>query len=121
MVNNSLTFALGPRLLCPGDEDSPDKDGDDETQDDDTEDEQGEPQEDGDENIIDEETTLLPRHHVHKANKIGFKYWKKGNERWERLPPWALHISFSMRLLLALLLALSSVSFHLSTGCFSMI
>lgn len=93
MVKNCLTFALGPRLLRPGDEDTPDKDDDNEGGESDNEgDENGQQrrsQTDGHDDIIDEHSTLLPRHHVRKANGLGLNAWKKGKQQWERLPPWA--------------------------------
>ncbi|KAF2751248.1 hypothetical protein M011DRAFT_395156 [Sporormia fimetaria CBS 119925] len=89
MVNNSLTFALGPRLLGSKGEG---EDGENENSD-------GEDGEDGDDeqgsnsdDIIDEETTLLPRHQVHQANRAGRRAYKKGHAQWERLPPWAQNV-----------------------------
>jgi predicted permease len=86
MVNNSLTFALGPRLLRPGDEDAPDKEENEQNEDSDEEEEQEQPE---DRDMIDEETTLLPQHHVRKANSFGLRAYKAGQKHLERLPPWA--------------------------------
>lgn len=89
MVSNSLTFALGPRLLRPSDEDAPDE-GDD--------DQNSEGEEDGGENgemergpdgLIDEETTLLPNRVACHTNVMERRGYRK-IERWlEKLPPWA--------------------------------
>ena len=88
MISNSLTFALGPRLLKPSDEDAPEDDK--EQEDDDSVSEEGESgMERGPDGIIDEETTLLPEHHVRDANRVGRRGYKKGRKYWERLPPWA--------------------------------
>jgi predicted permease len=84
MVSNSLTFALGPRLLKPGDEDAPD--GDDEHNDGDDADGENR-QADGE--IIDEETSLLPHHHVIMFNRASKKGYQHGKERWANLPSWA--------------------------------
>lgn len=90
LVNNSLTFALGPRLLKPGDEDAPDKDDESNDGSEDEEDEQD--QADGNHDLIDEETTLLPSHQVHSANKYGKKAYWKGRKHWDNLPSWAQSI-----------------------------
>ncbi|KAF2277036.1 uncharacterized protein EI97DRAFT_375477 [Westerdykella ornata] len=92
-VNNSLTFALGPRLLRPGDEDAPDEEGNNEGGErgnqGDQDGQQERSQTDGYDDIIDEHTTLLPRHNVRRANAVGLDTWKIGKEQWERLPQWA--------------------------------
>ncbi|KAF2015281.1 hypothetical protein BU24DRAFT_441096 [Aaosphaeria arxii CBS 175.79] len=89
MVSNSLTFALGPRLLRPGDEDAPDddetSDSDDNNNDDDEEEQSnllpGE--------LIDEETSLLPSRLVHHTNHHARKTYLTTNKRFQRLPPWS--------------------------------
>jgi predicted permease len=94
MVSNSLTFALGPKLLKPGDEDAPDEDSEDEEEDEqEPSDAQDQEQENGNHNVIDEETTLLPRHHVVRhVNRWGLAGYKKGQRRWKNLPTWAQDI-----------------------------
>lgn len=92
MVSNSMTFALGPRLLSPGDEDAPSKDDDDKdgesgSSEDGSYDEEGESQRNRD--LIDEETTLLPQHHVRKINQLGNRGRGSGHRQWDRLPSWA--------------------------------
>jgi predicted permease len=93
MVSNSLTFALGPRLLRPGDEDSSDAENDadsgDESRGSDSEEEQEQSQGDENRDLIDEETSLLPQHQVRKANWVGQKAYNGGRARLERLPSWA--------------------------------
>jgi predicted permease len=88
MISNSLTFALGPRLLKPGDEDAPsdqeEDNGDDEQANGDDEDEM-EPGPDG---IIDEETTLLPRQFVKPTNRIEKRGFLKTQKWYNGLSPW---------------------------------
>jgi hypothetical protein len=89
MVSNSLTFALGPRLLRPSDEDSPDEDVDkDEDEDEEGEDEDGNAMERGPDGIIDEETSLLPQRLIRHANHVERRGYR-GTLAWmDRLPPW---------------------------------
>lgn len=95
MVSNSLTFALGPRLLSIGDEDAPDDEDKDEDQGSGSEqphsqdEEQGESHRADHEGIIDEETSLLPERFVRKANRLGEQGYRRGHRQWERLPAWA--------------------------------
>lgn len=84
MVSNSLTFALGPKLLRMGDDDSAESDGGN-----DSDNEAGEDGDDGDQDLIDEETTLLPTNHARRANKASSRAYGKMYRYWERLPPWA--------------------------------
>jgi nitrate reductase NapE component len=92
LVSNSLTFALGPRLLGSAGEDGgsdENEDGEDNQADGeqtDGADERSRPDED---HIIDEETTLLPHHHVVKVNWAGYQGYQHGHHYWKRLPPWA--------------------------------
>ena len=73
MVSNSLTFALGPRLL----EEEPDSDGGNDDEEGNEDEDAEEENDEGNGDIIDEETTLLPRHQVRQANKAGLEaYWK---------------------------------------------
>jgi predicted permease len=88
MVSNSLTFALGPRLLRPGDEDAPDdedgKDGDeDEEQEDDDE-----GMEHGPDGLIDEETTLLPQRLVRPTNRVERKGYLRTQKWYNGISPW---------------------------------
>lgn len=91
MVSNSLTFALGPRLLKPSDEDAPDedKDGEERENGDEEGDEEGEnDMERGPDGFIDEETSLLPEQRVRDANHAERRGYRKGRKYWKRLPPW---------------------------------
>jgi predicted permease len=85
MVSNSLTFALGPRLLRPSDEDAPDED--------DKEDEESDGEEDGMERgpdgIVDEETSLLPHRAVRPINRLERRGYRRTMQWIENLPPWA--------------------------------
>lgn len=94
MVSNSLTFALGPRLLKPSDEDAPDADTDGEAADEENEDGSGDEDdmERGPDGIIDEETTLLPAQRVRDANHAGRKGYRTGRKYWKRLPPWSQEV-----------------------------
>lgn len=137
MVSNSLTFALGPRLLQPHEEDAPEgwKEGEDKVdnkhpgasngypyiqREDDEEnapetstggenDNDSDSQNDGHveqraaeeeqqhdwthqealQEVIDEETTLLPRVWVRKSHEAGNEASRKGKTWWDRLPSWA--------------------------------
>jgi hypothetical protein len=87
MVSNSLTFALGPRLLRPSDEDAPGEDDNGHADEDDG----GEGEDTmvrGPDGIIDEETSLLPQRLVRHTNHVERRgYW--GTLRWtEGLPQW---------------------------------
>ncbi|KAJ4363679.1 hypothetical protein N0V83_009975 [Neocucurbitaria cava] len=93
MVSNSLTFALGPRLLKPGDEDAPDDKEDREVE----EEEQDEGEEDGEngdiergpDGVINEHTSLLPQRIVHPTNRVEKKSYLKTRNWYNDLPPWA--------------------------------
>ncbi|KAF2864732.1 auxin efflux carrier [Massariosphaeria phaeospora] len=90
MVSNSLTFALGPRLLRPNDEDAPEHE---DTEEDDAQDDQGDGEgsdmERGPDGVIDEDTSLLPQRLVRHTNRTGRRAYNKGQRRWENLSPWA--------------------------------
>jgi predicted permease len=90
MVSNSLTFALGPRLLKPGDEDSPEsEDGDDEPeQDGQAEDADSSDIERGPDGIVNEETSLLPRRMVKQANRVEKSGYFKTRNWYKGLSPW---------------------------------
>lgn len=96
MVSNSLTFALGPRLLRPSDEDAPDSSGPERNgtteNDDRTDGEQGDANGDierGPDGIINERTSLLPRHLVRKTNRAEKKGYLKTKDWYNKLRPWA--------------------------------
>ncbi|KAI8942269.1 hypothetical protein NX059_000348 [Plenodomus lindquistii] len=93
MVSNSLTFALGPRLLKPGDEDAPDNEDDKEendTQDAEEADRNGENGdiERGPDGIINEQTSLLPQRVVRPTNKLEQKGYLKTKGWYNGLSPW---------------------------------
>jgi predicted permease len=89
MVSNSLTFALGPRLLRPGDEDAPE---DDNAKDGGEEEEQANGDEDvmehGPDGLIDEETSLLPQRIVKPTNRVEKKGYLKTQKWYNGLSPW---------------------------------
>ena len=90
MINNSLTFALGPRLLKPGDEDAPedhDRENSTEEQDEDADSESGDMERSPD-GIVNEETSLLPRRIVRPANRIEKKGYLKTRDWYNGLAPW---------------------------------
>lgn len=95
MVSNSLTFALGPRLLRPNDEDAPDDDDDDDDDGKDNDDSEadgdgtnGGAMDRGAEGIIDEETTLLPQSLVRSANHMERKAYRVTLAWMDGLPSW---------------------------------
>ncbi|ORY10708.1 membrane transport protein-domain-containing protein [Clohesyomyces aquaticus] len=100
MISNSLTFALGPRLLRPHDEDTADnKDEDDDDQEDagdgtngDIEGGQGQDGGEEQEEFLDEETSLLPQGMIRRANRAERGGFRKGRHYWSRLPPWAQEV-----------------------------
>jgi hypothetical protein len=94
MVSNSLTFALGPRLLKPGDEDAPEND---EEEEEDPEAE-GEDQgagngnghgdiERGPDGLINERTSLLPQRIIKPTNRIEKKGYLKTRNWFNNLGP----------------------------------
>ena len=92
MVSNSLTFALGPRLLKPGDEDAPDNEDDKEAEEEDEEEDQVNGNGDierGPDGIINEQTTLLPQRVVRPANRLEKKGYLKTQDWYNKLSPWA--------------------------------
>ncbi len=96
MVSNSLTFALGPRLLKPGDEDAPSHDLDHGNNDDDVEEETHD-ESDGDiergpEGIINEQTSLLPQRIVRPTNRVEKKGYLQMQNWFQGLPGWAQNV-----------------------------
>ncbi|XPS80522.1 hypothetical protein M3J09_012475 [Ascochyta lentis] len=95
MVSNSLTFALGPRLLRPSDEDAPDSEDDDEADDnikdnDRTSGDQDDLNSDierGPDGIINERTSLLPQRVVLKTNRVEKKGYLKTKDWYNKLSP----------------------------------
>ncbi|KAK4988965.1 hypothetical protein LTR50_003561 [Elasticomyces elasticus] len=104
MIGNSLTFALGPKLLNGQEEDSPDqakeKRDDDRRANGHAEDsaERGESQREQDEQEEEEDledrqranenTSLLPSAVVRPSVRGADKTYKEGKRVWDRLPPW---------------------------------
>lgn len=94
MVSNSLTFALGPRLLKPCDEDAPDH----EEADDSEEEEQAQQESDcdnierGPDGLINEHTSLLPGRIIRVANRAEKKGYLKTRGWYNNLPPWTQEV-----------------------------
>jgi len=94
MVSNSLTFALGPRLLKPGDEDAPEDDDEGEEDQEDEGDDQGAGNgnghgdiERGPDGLINERTSLLPERAVKSTNRIEKKGYLKTRNWFNGLGP----------------------------------
>jgi len=84
MVSNSLTFALGPKLLNGNEEDGEEKQGDDES--------------DGEEEEANEQTSLLPDHVQHEGGKAAARTGKHAKHYYKKLHPWmqeAIKFSYS--------------------------
>lgn len=100
MVSNSLTFALGPRLLKPGDEDAPDSGDDDEGGKDSGNHEEDEHDasngngdiERGPDGLINESTSLLPSQIIHPTNRIEKKGYLKTTQWFNTLSPKAQEV-----------------------------
>jgi len=90
MVSNSLTFAIGPGLLRPGDEDASDEQEGEDDEDNGQANEDGESSDmgRGPEGIIDEETSLLPQRITKPANRIEKKGYLKTQKWYNNLSPW---------------------------------
>lgn len=99
MVGNSLTFALGPKLLdgeeSPDEEEEEDKDkrkpqenGQEDGNADGSDVEQGNGQPPEEIVLIDEETSLLPDSVVRRSNQAGHESYASGKHYWDRFPPW---------------------------------
>ncbi|KAF2448299.1 hypothetical protein P171DRAFT_210247 [Karstenula rhodostoma CBS 690.94] len=84
MVSNSLTFALGPRLLRPSDEDTPDDD----NREDDESDGEEDAMERGPDGIVHEETSLLPQRLVRPINRLERRGYRRTTQWLQSLPPW---------------------------------
>lgn len=88
MVGNTLTFALGPKLLNYWHEDLPadhDKETDQEM-DGEIESQEEEAEHDN------EETSLLPNRVVRAGTRAEYKAYKKGKHFWDRLSPWTQQV-----------------------------
>lgn len=98
IVGNSLTFALGPRLLANGqEEDAPeDKQKDDETASDDSENGESDDVEQGEQNEGDghatEQTSLLPSGVVKHGRRAARHGYRHGYAYWSKLPSWAQEV-----------------------------
>lgn len=99
IIGNTLTFAVGPRLL--GGEESPDEEEDVQKQHEERDENEGEDgvgdEEDGhghhdnqqDNTSVHEQTSLLPDHVVRQGGKAAKKTYRKSKKHWDRLPSWA--------------------------------
>jgi predicted permease len=92
MISNSLTFALGPRLLKPGDEDAPDTDSEDEEEGDGEARGEGNGNGNGDiergpDGLVNEHTSLLPERIIKPANRIEKKGYLKTRDWFNTLGP----------------------------------
>ncbi|KAF6812599.1 transporter C5D6.04 [Colletotrichum musicola] len=84
MIGNSLTFALGPKLLNGQEEEAPDNDRDAEEESDGQEDLESQEEEAVERN---ERTSLLPRRVVIKRTRVQYRALRKGNQYWSSLSP----------------------------------
>lgn len=89
MIGNSLTFAMGPKLLNGQEEDAPDEKDDEEDDDEEADEDRNghvEAQEDGavEEN---EQTSLLPNSLVRGGTRAVHRGYKQSKHYWDRLPP----------------------------------
>ncbi|KAK1673987.1 membrane transporter [Colletotrichum godetiae] len=88
MIGNSLTFALGPKLLNGQEEDAPDKaegdDNDDENERNGEEDIESQEQDAIEHN---EQTSLLPNRTVTRITRTKYSVYGKGNKYWSNLSP----------------------------------
>lgn len=108
MISNSLTFALGPRLLNGHEEDAPDQEekhdeGDDEQDSAEDSAERGEANDAASDRAslasdsssvredieAHEETSLLPDRAIKGEVRADHKFWKRFNYKWDQLPHWA--------------------------------
>ncbi|KAH7379426.1 auxin efflux carrier [Phaeosphaeria sp. MPI-PUGE-AT-0046c] len=94
MVSNSLTFALGPRLLKPGDEDAPENEEDGEEDQENEGEDQGAGNgnghgdiERGPDGLINERTSLLPQRVIKPTNRIEKKGYLKTRNWFNSLGP----------------------------------
>lgn len=94
MVGNSLTFALGPKLLDG--EEAPDKEEEEQKKDNGSqarheseEDmEEGHGNGGGDEDAVDEQTSLLPDAFNRRAHHVRVTTRRRADKVWEKLPSW---------------------------------
>ncbi|KAF9872873.1 auxin efflux carrier superfamily [Colletotrichum karsti] len=86
MIGNSLTFALGPKLLNGQEEEAPDKNGDveEESEEEEEEDLESQEQEAVERN---ERTSLLPRRVAVKRTRVQYRITRKTNRFWSSLSP----------------------------------
>lgn len=80
MVCNSLTFALGPKLLNGFEEDAPESKAED--------DENLTEAQEQEVESANESTSLLPNHLVRTSTRAGYAAYRKGLRWWEHLPQW---------------------------------
>ncbi|TKA65330.1 hypothetical protein B0A55_10573 [Friedmanniomyces simplex] len=88
MVGNSLTFALGPRLLNGQEEDAPDADEEKEDQTEEEADSELESQREEAEDA-NEDSSLLPNRAVRNGTRAEYEAYKQGRKYWAKLPKWA--------------------------------
>jgi predicted permease len=89
MVSNSLTFAIGPVLLRPGDEDASDEQEEENEADGQANDEgESSHMERGPDGIVDEETSLLPQRFTKPANRVEKRGYLKTQRWYNNLSPW---------------------------------
>lgn len=86
MVGNSLTFALGPKLLNVWEESS-DEDDEDDKDDSDSNDHLEEQQQEAEHD--NEETSLLPNNLARKRARVTLAAYVRGRRAFKRLPKWA--------------------------------
>jgi len=94
MIGNSLTFALGPRLLNGQNEDAPDEKEDNVEGDNADENQQNAERGEGEPRSVEEEVeatehdSLLPNRAVSNGIHAQHKAERQGNRLWSRFPPW---------------------------------
>ncbi|TKA66763.1 hypothetical protein B0A55_09654 [Friedmanniomyces simplex] len=88
MVGNSLTFALGPKLLNGQEEDAPDADEEKEDQTEEEADSELESQREEAEDA-NEDSSLLPNRAVRNGTRAEYEAYKHGRKYWAKLPKWA--------------------------------
>ncbi|EFQ27464.1 membrane transporter [Colletotrichum graminicola] len=86
MIGNSLTFALGPKLLNGQEEEAPDKSGDD-NEDDETDGENDIESQEQDAVERNEQTSLLPKPLAAKGTRARYFAYGKGSKFWSSLSP----------------------------------
>lgn len=93
MIGNTLTFALGPRLLNGHEEDAPHEWKDEDGHEDNTDDQDGniEAQEEESEQV-NERTSLLPNRITRDWTRAEYRGYRTGKRYWKELPPWGRHV-----------------------------